>query len=106
MLSQKLFVHHVYFWLNNPGNKEDQAKLLEGVKTLTGIECIAATHIGVPADTHREVIDITYALSWLALFDTKEDQDAYQVHPIHLKFVENYSHLWTKVIVYDSVGAF
>ena len=30
-------------------------------------------------------------------------QDAYQIDPIHLAFVENYKHLWTKVVVYDSV---
>jgi len=32
-----------------------------------------------------------------------EEEEVYQKHPIHLKFVEDYSHLWEKVIVYDSV---
>ncbi|MCA1758894.1 MAG: Dabb family protein [Bacteroidales bacterium] len=27
----------------------------------------------------------------------------YQVHPLHVKFVEENSHLWDKVVVYDSV---
>lgn len=106
MLSQELFVHHVYFWLVNPGNREERAKLLEGIKSLTEITSIKSFHIGIPAGTHREVIDTSYAFSWLALFDNKEQQDAYQVDPIHLKFVENYSQLWSKVIVYDSVKAY
>jgi hypothetical protein len=39
----------------------------------------------------------------LVLFKDKADQDAYQVDPIHLKFVEQYAHLWSRVVVYDSV---
>jgi hypothetical protein len=49
------------------------------------------------------VIDASYAVSWLAVFDDRGTQDAYQVDPVHLKFVEECSRLWTKVIVYDSV---
>ncbi|MEC7471585.1 MAG: Dabb family protein, partial [Pseudomonadota bacterium] len=30
---------------------------------------------------------------------------AYQTHPLHVKFVEQCSHLWSKVVVYDSVSA-
>ncbi|MGN6618305.1 MAG: Dabb family protein [Ilyomonas sp.] len=106
MLTQEMFVHHVYFWLANPGIRDERAKLLEGIKTLTDITYIKSFHIGVPADTHREVIDTSYAFSWLAVFDNKEDQDAYQVDPIHLNFVKNYSYLWDKVIVYDTVSAY
>lgn len=106
MLSQQLFIHHVYFWLHNPDHKEDSAKLLEGLQSLTAIRSIKTTHIGVPAGTSREVIDASYSFSWLAIFDTKEKQDAYQVDPIHLQFVEYYNHLWSKVIVYDSIGVY
>ncbi|MDH4059117.1 MAG: Dabb family protein, partial [Cyclobacteriaceae bacterium] len=31
-------------------------------------------------------------------------QDTYQTHPIHLKFIEECSSLWSKVIVYDSIA--
>jgi hypothetical protein len=37
------------------------------------------------------------------MFDDRAGQDAYQVDPIHVKFVEENQHLWNKVIVYDSV---
>jgi hypothetical protein len=93
----------VYFWLKEPHSKEAAAKLVEGLGGLSKVKTIQMFHIGKPADTNREVIDRSYAISWLVLFKDKADQDAYQVDPIHLKFVEQYSHLWEKVVVYDSV---
>ncbi len=105
MLTQQLFIHHVYFWLHNPGSTEDKSKLLQGLQSLTAISSIKTTHIGVPAGTSREVIDASYSFSWLAVFDSREQQDAYQVDPVHLQFVEDCSSLWSRVIVYDSVGA-
>jgi hypothetical protein len=102
---KKMFVHHVYFWLNNPDSAEDKKKLVEGLNTLKGIKEIRMAHIGVPAGTNRDVIDSSYAISWLLIFDNLKDQNIYQEHPVHLKFVKNYSHLWSKVIVYDSVDA-
>jgi len=100
---QNVFIHHVYFWLKNPGNTEDEKKLAEGLRKLSAVKTIKQFHIGKPADTNRDVIERTYAYSWLALFDNGADQASYQTDPIHLKFVEDYSHLWEKVIVYDSV---
>lgn len=100
---KSIFIHHVYFWLKNAGRPVDRDKLVEGLTKLSGVKTIKQFHIGKPADTNRDVIDTSYALSWLALFENGEDQASYQSDPIHLKFVEDYSHLWQKVIVYDSV---
>ena len=98
--------HHVYFWLKNPGSKEDQAKLISGVKTLTNIETIKGFHVATPAATEdRNVIDNSYSVSWLAFFDSEADEQIYQTHPIHLKFIEDCEHLWSKVVVYDSLQA-
>lgn len=106
MLSQNLFLHHVYFWLNNPDSPEDYQQLLEGLRSLTPIRSIASHHIGKPAGTSRGVIDTSYSLSWLLLFNTKEEQDEYQTDPIHEKFIANCKHLWAKVVVYDSISAY
>jgi hypothetical protein len=100
----KVFVHHVFFWLNNSGYKEDKDKLIEGLKSLTSIETIQDFHIGLPADTRRDVIDSSYDISWLLIFKTAEDQEEYQKDPVHLKFVEGYSRLWSRVVVYDSIN--
>jgi len=59
--------------------------------------------IGAPATTSRDVIDRSYSVSWFLMFDNLEDEEVYQHHPLHKKFVEDCSHLWSKVVVYDSV---
>jgi hypothetical protein len=101
---KKQLVHHVYFWLKNRDSKEDLNKLVEGLTSLKKIEQLKLAKIGIPASTEkRDVVDNSYSISWLNFFDDIKGQDEYQVHPIHLKFVENYKHLWEKVIVYDSI---
>ena len=98
-------VHHVFFWLKNPGSKEDLAKLLAGLRTLAQIETVRGTHFGVPASTEkRDVVDNSYSASEILFFDDTAGQKVYQDHPIHKKFVEDCSHLWEKVVVYDAMG--
>lgn len=99
-------IHHVFFWLKNPGSKEDLEKLLTGLRTLKGIETVRDIRIGVPASTEkREVVDNSYSASELLFFDDLAGQKVYQDHPIHLQFVKDCSHLWEKVVVYDVVDA-
>ena len=101
---KKQLVHHVFFWLKNPDSKEDLAKLLAGLQTLRKIETIRKINIGVPASTEkRDVVDTSYHASELMFFDDLAGQKTYQDHPIHQKFIADCSHLWEKVIVYDSI---
>jgi hypothetical protein len=99
------FIHHVYFWLKNPGSKEDLEALLEGLRKLSKIDYIKMFHIGKPADTNRDVIDRSYAVSWMLVFNNKADEERYQTDPVHLNFVATCKHLWERVVVYDSVNA-
>jgi hypothetical protein len=95
-------VHHVFFWLKNPGSETDRKQLIEGLKTLKAIKEVKQLLIGTPASTEkREVVDNSFDVSELMYFDNVEGQDAYQIHPVHKAFVDKYSHLWEKVIVYD-----
>ena len=101
---KKQLVHHVFFWLKNPDSKEDLAKLLAGLQTLSKIETIRKMHIGVPASTEkREVVDSSYHASELMFFDDLAGQKVYQDHAVHQKFIADCAHLWEKVIVYDSL---
>ena len=104
MLEKNIFIHHVYFWLKNPLSIEDRDSLVEGLKKLSSVTTIKNFHIGIPAATSREVIDSSYTISWLLLFNNKNDQDSYQTDPVHLKFVEDCKHLWRKVVVYDTIA--
>lgn len=100
---KNIFIHHVYFWLNNPDSTEDRNKLIDGLKKLSKVKTIKSYHIGKPAGTSREVIDGSYAISWMLTFADKAAEDSYQTDPIHLKFIEDCASLWRKVIVYDSI---
>lgn len=97
-----MFVHHVFFWLKHPDSAADKAKLIDGLQQLSHVEGIKMYHIGQPAETDRGVIDGSYSISWLTLFESKEAEKAYQVDPLHLRFVDACSSVWSKVIVYDS----
>jgi hypothetical protein len=95
-------LHHVFFWLKNPSSESDKNELIEGLQGLKDTETPKAIHIGVPAATPaREVVDHSYDVSLLVTFDSLADHDRYQEHPAHLRFVENCSHLWERVQVYD-----
>jgi hypothetical protein len=99
----RLFIHHVFFWLKDPSNQEARSRFEKAARELVTVETIVDHHIGVPADTNRDVIDTSYTYSVLTTYKNKEDQDIYQTHPKHLKFIEDCQELWEKVVVFDSV---
>jgi hypothetical protein len=101
---EQYFIHHVFFWLNEPDNKEVRARFQKALKDLIKVETIVDYHLGVPAPTNRDVIDTSYTYSLLLTFKNKQDQDIYQTHPTHLKFIDDCGDLWDKVVVYDSVN--
>ena len=81
-------------------------KLVAGLKALAAIPQVRELHVGVPAGTEqRDVVDASFDVSELMLFDTLADQKAYQDHPAHQAFVAACAPLWRKVVVYDSVPA-
>lgn len=100
----KLFIHHVFFWLKEPDNQDVRGKFEKAAKELVTVETILNHHIGIPAPTAREVIDSSYTYSVLTTYRNKDDQDIYQTHPKHLKFIEDCQDLWERVLVYDTVS--
>ena len=101
----KCFVHHVLFWLRDPGSAGDRAALVRGIETLRAIDVVRGLHIGVPAATGaRAVVDDTYGVSLLALFDDTAAEAIYQDHPVHQAFIRDCGSLWRRVVVFDSVG--
>jgi hypothetical protein len=100
-------IHHVFFWLKNPASVEDRDQLVTGLKTLAGIPLIKELYVGILAATEkRDVVDTSWQVSELMFFSDLESQASYQQHHLHLDFVKNYSHLWEKVIVYDTLNLF
>src|SRR6056297_494015 len=79
-------VHHVYFWLKEPKNEAHKKQLVNALNELLKVETIKMSHIGFPAGTEsRDVVDHSYSVSYMVMFDDRAGQDAYQVHPIHTK---------------------
>jgi hypothetical protein len=96
--------HHVFFWLKNPASIADRDTLIQGIKALGAIKQVNMIHVAIPAETEkREVVDNSYSVSELLFFDTLADQNIYQDHPLHQKFIQEHSMLWDKVVVYDSM---
>ena len=104
-LPGRVFVHHVYFWLKAPGDPEAREALIAGLRRLTAAPDILWSHIGLPAESERGVVDDSYSVSWLVFFADKAAEDRYQIDPIHLKFVEDCSPLGERVVVYDTEQA-
>ncbi len=98
------FAHSVYIWLKNPASEADRVAFEQSLlKFVNASEFIVTKHIGLPAETgHRDVVDDSYTYSILLTFKNKRDQDSYQEEAVHKQFIEESSHLWTKVLVYDS----
>jgi hypothetical protein len=97
-----MFSHVVIFWTdtNNPNALKD---LLEGAeKYLKPIPGIVHYHIGRMVPSHRPVVDQSYQVGLNVMFDTKKAQDDYQVHPLHVEFLEKvFKRVCRKVVVYD-----
>ena len=97
-------IHTVYFWTKEGTSKEDLAAFEKGLVTLGTCPQIQTYYWGPPAPTEaRGVIDNSYAYAINVHFATLEDEAAYQVEPIHLKFIEDHNAIWEKVVVYDNL---
>jgi len=98
------FAHTVYFWLANPDQQEDRTAFETSLRKFLNHSGYAkTTFIGKPPKASREVVDGSFTYSLIVSFESAEAQQAYQVEAPHKLFIEESSHLWTKVIVYDSI---
>jgi hypothetical protein len=98
------FIHHVLFWLKDPADPDVRKKFESELRKLITIETIVEKHLGIPAQTPRDIVDNSYTYSLFISFHDKEGHDVYQVHPKHLEFAKQCENLWKRVIIYDSVN--
>jgi hypothetical protein len=97
-----MFSHVVIFWSDprKPKAAEDLAAGAE--RYLKPIPGIVNFHVGRMAPSHRPVVDQTYQVALNVQFASKQAQDDYQAHPLHLEFVERcFKPNCVKVVVYD-----
>ena len=98
-----MLVHSVFFWLKPDITKDDRDFFFQEVNALAGIESVKGFYCGRPASTPpREVVDTSYDCGLSVILSDMSGHDAYQDHPIHQRFIQNCSHLWEKVRIYDA----
>ena len=97
-----MFSHVVIFW-TDPANLQATAELLAGAeKYLRPIPGVDFFHIGKMVPSHRPVVDQTYQVALNVVFTDKQAQDDYQVHPLHIEFVEKvFKRVCRKILIYD-----
>ncbi len=96
-------MHTVYFWLREDLSEDDRRQFVDGIRSLDAAPSVKRSFIGGPAGTpSRGVVDNSFDYALILWFDDVAGHDAYQVDPIHLKFVEGNEDKWTKVVVRDN----
>jgi hypothetical protein len=97
-----MFSHVVIFW-TDPANPNAADELIAGANQfLKPIPGTLHFHIGKMVPSHRPVVDQSYQVALNLVFADKQAQDDYQVHPLHVKFVEGvFKRVCQKVTVYD-----
>jgi hypothetical protein len=97
-----MFIHTVFFWIKSDAPAEAAEQLLADCNNLLSkIPGLVQFSAGKPAMTPREVVDNSYAVGLLTAFANRGGHDAYQVHPLHLQFIERNKANWSRVQVYD-----
>lgn len=97
-----MFSHVVIFW-TNPARPQAADELVAGAeKFLKPIPGVVAFHIGRMVPSHRPVVDQSYQVALNLIFNDKQAQDDYQVHPLHVEFVEKvFKPNCQRVVIYD-----
>lgn len=97
-----MFSHVVIFW-TDPEQPNATQELLDGAeKYLRPIPGVLHFHVGKMATSERPVVDQSYQVALNIVFPDKKSQDEYQVHPMHIDFIEKvFKRVCKKVVVYD-----
>lgn len=103
--TSKMLAHNVYFTLHDPSAANIQQLIGACHKYLSKHPGTALYCAGTVSDLDREVNDRDWHVGLHLIFNDRAAHDAYQVHPEHLKFIEENKALWKKVRVFDSDAA-
>jgi hypothetical protein len=100
-----MFSHVVIFW-TDPKNPNAADELIAGMeKYLRPIPGALQMHIGKMVTSPRPVVEQSYQVALNLIFPNKKAQDDYQVHPLHVEFVNGvFKKTCQRVVVYDFEG--
>ncbi len=97
-----MFSHVVIFW-THPDQPAATDELIAGAeKYLRPIPGVQSFHVGRMVSSERAVVDQSYQVALNLTFENKQQQDDYQVHPLHLEFVEKaFKPNCARAVIYD-----
>lgn len=97
-----MFSHVVIFW-TDPANAAAPDELIAGMEQyLRPIPGALHFHCGKMVGSHRDVVDQSYQVALNLVFPDKATQDEYQIHPLHLEFIDKvFKKVCVKAVVYD-----
>ena len=97
-----MFSHVVVFWADQQKPGAADALLAGAQRLLKPIPGVEAFHVGRMVPSHRPVVEQSYQIALNLIFTTQQAQDDYQVHPLHVEFVETvFKPNCSKCVVYD-----
>ena len=97
-----MFSHVVIFWTKPelPNAADDLVAGME--KYLRPIPGVLSFHVGRMVKSHRDVVDQSYQVALNLQFPGKDAESAYQVHPLHLEFVDKcFKPNCARAVIYD-----
>jgi hypothetical protein len=97
-----MFSHIVAFWTVSSDQSAADELLGGANKLLRNIPGVLQFHAGKMVRSKRSVVEQRYQVALNLTFSDKQAERAYQAHPQHAEFVDNYvKRLVKKVVVYD-----
>lgn len=99
-----MLAHNVYFSLKDQSETSKSALVAACREYLADHPGVVFFACGtLEPDLARPVNDRDFDVALHVVFDSRASHDAYQEHPLHLKFIEENRPGWAKVRVFDSV---
>lgn len=99
--------HTVYFWLKPEAPAGTAAAMVAFYRTeVTPLPGVVSVLVGEPRQVAapRDVVDASYTLGVTTVFASATDEDVWQTHPVHERFLARFGPSFAKVQVYDTLA--
>ncbi|MCC7518079.1 MAG: Dabb family protein [Verrucomicrobiae bacterium] len=98
-----MLTHVVMIWFREDAPSAAVARFrARATADLRDIPGVQHLRCGTPIPTERAVVDKSYSVALAMAFDGRRELDAYAVHPVHQKFMEECIQPFAaRVVVYD-----
>lgn len=99
--------HTVYFWLKPEAPAGTVAAMVAFYRAeVTPLPGVVSVLVGEPrrVAAPRDVVDASYTLGVTTVFASAADEDVWQTHPTHERFLARFGACFARVQVYDTLA--